>query len=129
MRFTCFLALLVVTFITCNFGLTVANEISVRNKVFPAANPELFAENTVRRLRVARNVETEERVAIVPVAAYINMNRNSRTTTQILHKVQEHKPLRKWEAAILVFLGIGLVAGTIYGSIKVANLASSKLYN
>ncbi|GMF37779.1 unnamed protein product [Phytophthora lilii] len=92
-------------------------------------------DNKVRRLKknLRRNpkVSGEDEERIVPVAAYTAAYLRTRpsfstqTSQNILHAVENHEPLPKWAKALLVVLGLAAAGGTIFGSVKLANLINN----
>ncbi|POM59434.1 putative RxLR effector [Phytophthora palmivora] len=117
MRFTFFLALLMVSFVTSDVYFADAESNSFTDKVIPAFYTQLIdPNNNVRYLRGKHKINNEERAGINYAAASNLLSSTSTTSTISAHS----EPLSKKAKAILTLLGIVMTGGIIYGGVKVA---------
>ncbi|OWZ05245.1 RxLR effector protein, partial [Phytophthora megakarya] len=116
------IVLFVGSFVVSGVCFTKANENSYSKKVVDVAL--IHSGHTVRHLRGRHKENDEERAGVNAAAAMNLLHSNPGTSTKILHSVENNMPLSKWEKAILVLVGAGVISVTAYGSIKLLQLQS-----
>ncbi|EEY62883.1 secreted RxLR effector peptide protein, putative [Phytophthora infestans T30-4] len=125
MRSTLTVVVLVVTFLEIYMVFADAEDTALTNRADTKSDTKLT--DFVRNLR-GQNVKDEERT-VPNYAAMSNLLHStpSGQSAQILYAVENHKPLPKREKALLVVLGLGMVSGGIFGSIKLTQAITRNL--
>ncbi|EGZ10672.1 hypothetical protein PHYSODRAFT_304472 [Phytophthora sojae] len=86
--------------------------------IYAASDTESFDSNTkLRRSRGSPQPEDEERAIAPPNPPHIVEAINSRPATNVVNVADGH-PLPKWAKALVVLVGLGIVSGSVFGSIK-----------
>ncbi|KAF4138077.1 hypothetical protein GN958_ATG12686 [Phytophthora infestans] len=124
MRSTLTVVVLVVTFLEIYMVCADAEDTALTNRADTKSDTKLT--DFVRNLR-GQNVKDEERTVNYAAMSNLLHSTLSGQSAQILHAVESHKPLPKWAKALLVVLGLGMVSGSIFGSIKLTQAITRNL--
>ncbi|KAG1696326.1 hypothetical protein DVH05_015522 [Phytophthora capsici] len=116
MRFSFWLILLVATF-ALTVTSTYATDVSS-----PSDSKKLEVKKALTRLRKMHSADKEERNPAAAAHYYLHSPQSS----QILHAVEDGRPLSKGAKAFIAVVSVGIITGAIVGSIMLVKKVISQ---